>query len=167
MGEKEEEKKTDFKPFKVTTKKRYWEDEDFGILIKRDKDFTIYPKHLRSYMLKFAIVRGDVVLLEKEKVIFAFKGRIISVVGGFDKNLLTIIGENGKKVNKTLDTKKTINSVKDRRVAATKMTDDEKNNNKNIIVVADPNPKIPKQKVQIIEDKVDNTSDELPETFLN
>jgi len=102
----------EFKPFKVTTKKRYWEDDDFGIMIKRGKEFTIYPKHLRSYMLKFSIVRGDVQLIKDEKTIFAFKGRIMSIVGGEDKNLITIIGENGKKVNRKLEPKSTLESVK-------------------------------------------------------
>lgn len=103
----------EFKPFKVTTNKRYWEDEDFGILVKKGREFTIYPKHLRSYMLKFSIVRGDVQLVKDEKTIFAFKGRIMSIVGGDNKNLITIIGENGKKVNKKLETKSSLQAVKD------------------------------------------------------
>ena len=100
-----------FKPFEVTTKKRYWEDDDYGILVRRDGTFKVYEKQLRSYLLKFAIVRGDIILKEKEKCLFGFKGRILSVVGGKDKNLITILSEHGKKVNKPLITKSTIESV--------------------------------------------------------
>jgi len=141
MGEKEE--KTVFKPFKITTKKRYWEDEDFGILVKRDRDFTIYAKHLRSYMLKFSIVRGDVFLVKGEKTIFAFKGRIMSIVGGDDKNLITIISENGKKVNRKLETRTTAESIK----KVLKKDD--------VIVVKEPSktviPKKPEVKVEIVK----------------
>jgi len=104
MGEK-------IKVFKITTNKRYWEDEDFGILVKRGAVFDIYPKHLRSYLLKFAIMRGDVILLKDEKCMFGFKGRIFKIIGGDKKNLITIIQEDGKKVNKKYLSKSTKESI--------------------------------------------------------
>ena len=137
MGEK-----TVFKPFKVTTNRRYWEDEDSGILVRKGRDFTIYPKHLRSYMLKFAIVRGDVKLLEGEKVIYAFKGRIMSIVGGADKNLITIIGENGKKVNRKLEVKSALDKAKENRTK----------NESDVIVVKEESPVKKEEKVVIVDD---------------
>lgn len=102
------------KTVKITTKKRYWEDEDFGILVKRDGVFTLYPKHLRSYILKFSILRGDVLLLKDEECTFGFKGRILNVVGGKEKNLITIISENGKKVKKPYNPKSTSEAIGDK-----------------------------------------------------
>ena len=99
------------KTFKITTNRRYWEDEDFGIMVKRGAQFTIYPKHLRSYMLKFSIMRGDVNLVEKETCTFGFKGRIFDIVGGKDKNLITIISEHGEKCNKKFDVVSTRNAA--------------------------------------------------------
>jgi len=101
----------EFVPFKVTTKRRYWEDEGFGIMVKRDVEYTVYNRQFRSSSLKFAIMRGDVLLIEGEKCVFGFKGRILSIVGGKDKNLITIIGEDGKKVNKEYISKSTKENV--------------------------------------------------------
>jgi len=139
----------EIKSFKITTNRRYWEDEDFGILVKRGAQFSIYPKHLRSYMLKFSIMRGDVLLVEGEKCTFGFKGRILDVVGGKDKNLITIISENGKKVNKKIKPKST-------NAAVGKYL---KPKRKDTIVIPEPDPK-KKPKKAVFDDV---NTDQLPE----
>ena len=122
------------KTFKITTNRRYWEDDDFGILVKRGAQFTIYPKHLRSYMLKFSIMRGDVNLVEKETCTFGFKGRIFDIIGGKDKNLITITSEHGKKCNKKFDVVST-------RAASAKAL---KPKREGVIVIPEPKKVLPK-----------------------
>jgi len=128
------------KTFKITTNRRYWEDEDFGIMVKRNSQYTVYPKHLRSYMLKFAIMRGDVNLIEDETCTFGFKGRIFDIKGGKDKNLITIISEHGKKCNKKYDVVSTVNSV----AKALKPK------REGVIVIPEPKKVIPKAEVKKI-----------------
>lgn len=109
MTEKIDVKKIldEFKPFKVTIPdlKRYWEDESTGVIIKRGQTVEISQRQFRSYELKIAIMRSNVLL--KEKCRFAFKDQIIEASPGNNKNLIKILNkENGKFESEEIPEKK-------------------------------------------------------------
>lgn len=80
----------EFKTFKVTIpdSRRYWEDDETGVSIKKGQIVEIGPRQFRSAELKFALIRSQV-LMVSGKAVFAFRENMVTVIPGLNgKNII-------------------------------------------------------------------------------
>lgn len=91
----------DFESFTVTVPDnvRYWEDESTGIIVQRNKPpITINSRQFRSSELRFGLMRNRVIIKDGDCK-FVFKGQIVEIKPGNQKNLITVIRDvDGKKI---------------------------------------------------------------------